>query len=94
MTYHHLSYDTHCHTSYIVGFAFSKPTPGGVAGYDVNDGCKLCYTGEDVTAENLLAVLKGDGKTTGAPTPCAKGWESLLLLSRGTPVMHAAVSSS
>eukprot|EP00904_Undaria_pinnatifida_P002344 jgi/Undpi1/1210/HiC_scaffold_107.g14124.m1 len=46
------------------GTLFNKPTPGGVAGYDVNDGCKLCYTGEDVTAENLLAVLKGDGKTT------------------------------
>lgn len=44
---------------------FSKPTPIGVAGYDVNDGCKLSYTGEDVTAENFLAVLKGDSKTTG-----------------------------
>ncbi|CAN0270197.1 unnamed protein product, partial [Laminaria digitata] len=43
----------------------SKPTPSGVAGYDVNDGCKLSYTGEDVTADNFMAVLKGDSKTTG-----------------------------
>lgn len=46
----------------------SKPTPLGIPGYDVNRGCKLSYTGEDVTAQNFLAVLKGDNKTTGAHT--------------------------
>lgn len=48
--------------------AFSKPTPPGIPGYDVNVACKLSYSGEDVTAENFLAVLKGDSKTTGKPT--------------------------
>ncbi|CAM9771815.1 unnamed protein product [Ectocarpus sp. 4 AP-2014] len=46
------------------GQLFNKPTPDGVAGYDVNRACSPSYTGEDVTADNFLAVLKGDNKTT------------------------------
>lgn len=44
----------------------SKPTPEGVAGYDVNRGCKPSYIGDDVSGENFLAVLKGDNDTTRA----------------------------
>lgn len=47
------------------GQLFNKPTPDGVEGYDVNRGCALSYSGENVTAVNFLAVLKGDNKTTG-----------------------------
>lgn len=36
-----------------------------MAGYDVNRGCKPSYRGENVTAANFLAVLRGDNKTTG-----------------------------
>lgn len=47
------------------GKLFNQPTQDGVAGYDVNEGCVAKYSGEDVTASNFLAVLKGDNKTTG-----------------------------
>lgn len=47
------------------GKLFNQPTQDGVAGYDVNEGCVATYFGEDVTASNFLAVLKGDNKTTG-----------------------------
>lgn len=50
------------------GKLFNQPTADGVAGYDVNEGCMAKYSGEDVTASNFLAVLKGDNKTTG-PSP-------------------------
>lgn len=55
------------------GQLFNKPTPDGVAGYDVNRACSPSYTGEDVTANNFLAVLKGDNKTTGALPSVAGG---------------------
>lgn len=47
------------------GKLFNQPTPEGVEGYDVNEGCVLSYKGENVTASNFLAVLKGDSKATG-----------------------------
>jgi len=47
------------------GKLFNKPTPEGVEGYDVNEGCVLDYKGENVTASNFLAVLTGDSKLTG-----------------------------
>ena len=42
------------------GQIFNKPTPKGVAGYDVYAGCEIAYSGDDVTAENFYAVLTGD----------------------------------
>lgn len=61
----------------------SKPTPDGVAGYDVNRGCKPSYSGDEVTAQNFLAVLKGDNKTTGmsaATCRCETGHTLLAML--------------
>ena len=42
------------------GQLFNKPTKNGVAGKDVYSGCKKSYTGDSVTAANLLAVLTGN----------------------------------
>ena len=53
------------------GKLFNRPTQDGVAGYDVNEGCVAKYSGEDVTASNFLAVLRGDNKTTG-PFTCSE----------------------
>jgi len=36
---------------------FNKPTTG--AGINVNEGCKIDYSGADVTPENYLKVLRG-----------------------------------
>ncbi|CAM9182571.1 unnamed protein product [Ascophyllum nodosum] len=58
-----------CVDNPVRGTLFNKPTPTGVAGYDVNRGCKPSYTGKDVTAANFLAVLKGDNKTTAEGKP-------------------------
>ena len=44
---------------------FNKPTEAGTPGVDVNKGCQVDYEGKDVTAENILAVLKGDEATAG-----------------------------
>lgn len=42
------------------GKLFNKPDPEG-HGVDVNDGCKVDYEGADVTRENYLDVLSGNG---------------------------------
>lgn len=42
------------------GQLFNSPDPNG-KGIDVNLGCKVDYQGEDVTAENFLGVLVGNG---------------------------------
>jgi len=47
------------------GQVFNKPTPVGVPGRDIWAGCRLDYTGQNVTAKNFLAVLTGDSVTTG-----------------------------
>jgi legumain len=51
------------------GQIFNKPDPTG-KGFDVYNNCKLDYTGDDVTPEVFLNILKGDaagnqGKGTG-----------------------------
>merc|ERR1711981_1152572 len=66
-----LAYDDIAHNSQnpFPGKVFNKPTPAGVPGKDVYDGCKISYRGSDVTAENFLKVLSGD---TSAPGPVLK----------------------
>eukprot|EP00355_Strombidium_rassoulzadegani_P007782 CAMPEP_0168616594 /NCGR_PEP_ID=MMETSP0449_2-20121227/5106_1 /TAXON_ID=1082188 /ORGANISM="Strombidium rassoulzadegani, Strain ras09" /LENGTH=438 /DNA_ID=CAMNT_0008657381 /DNA_START=54 /DNA_END=1370 /DNA_ORIENTATION=- len=63
----HLSYDDVANSSMnpFPGQLFNKPTEAGVKGTDVYEGCGIDYKGKDVTAANVLAVLKGDAKTAG-----------------------------
>eukprot|EP00471_Norrisiella_sphaerica_P004876 CAMPEP_0184481036 /NCGR_PEP_ID=MMETSP0113_2-20130426/2591_1 /TAXON_ID=91329 /ORGANISM="Norrisiella sphaerica, Strain BC52" /LENGTH=435 /DNA_ID=CAMNT_0026859931 /DNA_START=13 /DNA_END=1320 /DNA_ORIENTATION=- len=50
----------------IPGKLFNRPTDKGTPGVDVYEGCKIDYTGSDVTPDNFIAVLKGDStKATG-----------------------------
>jgi len=42
------------------GKLFNKPTEEGTPGVDVYEGCKIDYSGRDVTPDNFLAALKGD----------------------------------
>mmetsp|Transcript_3421 Transcript_3421/g.8034 ORF Transcript_3421/g.8034 Transcript_3421/m.8034 type:complete len:431 (+) Transcript_3421:63-1355(+) len=42
------------------GQLFNKPTDEGTPGVDVYSGCKIDYSGRDVTPSNFLAVLTGD----------------------------------
>jgi legumain len=42
------------------GQLFNKPTAAGTPGADVYAGCTIDYKGKDVTAANLMSVLKGD----------------------------------
>jgi len=51
------------------GKIFNKPTAAGTPGVDVYSGCKISYSGKDVTAANFLKVLSGD---TSAPGPVLK----------------------
>merc|ERR1712232_1236171 len=48
------------------GQMFNKPTPKGTPGVDVYDGCKISYSGSQVTAENFLKVLSGDSSASGS----------------------------
>jgi len=41
------------------GKLFNKPSASGVEGVDVYDGCKIDYSGSDVTPETFQAVLTG-----------------------------------
>lgn len=41
------------------GKIFNKPTDAGVEGVDVYDGCKIDYSGAQVTPKNFMAVLTG-----------------------------------
>merc|ERR1711977_390122 len=43
------------------GQMFNKPTAAGVPGKDVYKGCKIDYKGGDVTPENFVKVLTGEG---------------------------------
>jgi len=43
------------------GKLFNKPTAAGEAGVDVYEGCKIDYSGKDVTPENFVNVLTGKG---------------------------------
>jgi len=43
------------------GQLFNKPTADGVPGQDVYKGCKFDYRGGDVTPENFVKVLTGEG---------------------------------
>ena len=45
------------------GKVFNHPSTG--AGWDVYEGVKIDYEGNDVSAKNFLAVLTGDSATTG-----------------------------
>jgi len=67
----HMSFDDVANDSEnpFPGKLFNKPTAAGVKGVDVYDGCKIDYSGNDVTAENVLKVLKGDCT---APGPVLK----------------------
>jgi len=58
----HLSYDDVANSSSnpFPGKLFNKPTAKGTPGVDVYEGCNIDYSGSDVTAENVIAVLKGD----------------------------------
>jgi legumain len=47
------------------GKIFNKPTPAGTPGVDVYDGCKIDYSGDDVTPEMFTKVLTGDKSAGG-----------------------------
>jgi len=49
------------------GKLFNKPTPSGTPGVDVYAGCKIDYTGKEVTSDNVLSVLKGDASAASGP---------------------------
>jgi len=49
------------HANPFPGQLFNKPTADGVTGKDVYNGCKIDYRGADVTPENFVKVLTGDG---------------------------------
>lgn len=51
------------------GQVFNKPTDAGVPGVDVYAGCKISYSGNDVTAANFLAVLQGQASKVPAGKP-------------------------
>lgn len=51
------------------GKIFNKPTKKGVPGVDVYAGCKISYSGKQVTKANFVKVLSGD---TSAPGPVLK----------------------
>jgi len=42
------------------GQLFNKPTDEGTPGVDVYAGCQVDYSGDDVTAENFLNILRGN----------------------------------
>ena len=71
----HLAYDDIANNSEnpFPGQLFNKPTEAGTPGEDVYAGCEIHYKGKDVTAENVLKVLKGD---TTAPGPVLKSTEN------------------
>ena len=50
------------------GTLFNWPTQAGSFPVDVYEHCAKDYTGNDVTAANLLAVLQGAPTSTGGPT--------------------------
>jgi len=62
----HLAQDdiANSHQNPIKGKLFNR---GGSDPLEVYEGCKIDYTGADVTAETVQAVLKGDAKTAGGP---------------------------
>ncbi|GAB5372027.1 hypothetical protein AAMO2058_001630600 [Amorphochlora amoebiformis] len=45
------------------GKLYNKPTAQGIPGVDVYEGCKIDYSGLDVTPENFLAIITGDEET-------------------------------
>lgn len=47
------------------GKLFNKPTKVGTPGYDVYDGCKIDYKGEDNNVDNFFKVMKGDASAGG-----------------------------
>ena len=63
----HMSYDDVANSSSnpYPGQLFNKPTAKGTPGVDVYAGCNFDYKGEDVTAANLISVLKGDSAAVG-----------------------------
>jgi legumain len=63
----HLAYDDIANSSSnpFPGKVFNKPTAAGTPGQDVYAGCQIDYKGKDVTAANLLSVLKGDSAAVG-----------------------------
>jgi legumain len=44
------------------GQLFNKPTADGTPGVDVYDGCKIDYSGTDVTPDTFVKVLTGDAQ--------------------------------
>jgi len=71
----HLSYDdvAKSGSNPFPGKLFNKPTAAGTPGVDVNEGCKIDYSGSKTTAANVLKVLKGD---TSAGGPVLKSNEN------------------
>ena len=49
------------------GQIFNKPTASGTPGVNVYEGCKIDYTGKEVTSDNVFAVLKGDATSASGP---------------------------
>jgi legumain len=48
------------------GQIFNKPSANGEAGFDVYKGCKIDYSGADVTPEVFTKVLTGEATNTGS----------------------------
>ena len=63
----HMSYDdvANSPSNPYPGKLFNKPTEAGTPGVDVYEGCNFDYSGADVTAANLISVLKGDSAAVG-----------------------------
>jgi legumain len=63
----HMSYDdvANSPSNPYPGKLFNKPTEVGTPGVDVYEGCNFDYSGADVTAANLISVLKGDSAAVG-----------------------------
>lgn len=59
------------------GKLYNKPTAQGTPGVDVYAGCNVTYSGDDVTADNFLAVLAGNASgitcSTGGCQPTVLG---------------------
>jgi len=65
----HLSYDDVANSpeNIFPGKLFNKPTAAGTPGVDVYEGCKIDYRGNNVTAANVINVLKGDAAAAKGP---------------------------
>jgi legumain len=51
----------------LTGKLYNRPTPDKTPGNDVYEGCNIAYKADNLTVENLLAVLKGNASAVDGP---------------------------